>query len=359
MSKINVIVTGASGGGVGEQIMKALKLSNLDLMIIATDVKGRSKGLVQADKGYIVPFSREKDYIPTILNLCDKHDVKVLFPGSEAELTVLSKNRDLFEEKGILLPINSDTVIDICTDKSKTMKFLKDNGFSFPRNVTIKAIEDIDKIDFLPVVIKPSIGGGGSKDIMIAQTQKEVALFCTYLLTIYPEFIVQEYVGTPDSEYTVGVLNSMQGEFINSIAVHKSIETALNNRIRIENRTGEESLGKHLVVSSGISEGYIDKFEFITQECEKIVQKLGAKAAINVQCRLYEGKVYIFEINPRFSGTTSIRALVGYNEPEVLIRQHVLNEQIEPNFSYDKGYIGRGLEEVFIDPSKFEIAGIK
>ena len=357
MSLINVIVTGASGGGVGEQIMKALRLSTLSLNIIATDVKGASKGLVQADKGYIVPFSREESYIPTILSLCDKHDVKVLFPGSEAELTVLSKHRSLFKEKGILLPINSEKVIDICTDKSKTMDFLEKNGFVFPKNVTIKSMDDIQKIDFLPVVIKPSIGGGGSKDIMVAQTEKEVELFCTYLLNIYPEFIVQEYVGRPDSEYTVGVLNSMDGEFINSIAVHKSIETALNNRIRIENRTGIEKLGKHLVVSSGISEGYIDSFPEITKECERIVQKLGAKAAINVQCRLYEGKVYIFEINPRFSGTTSIRALVGYNEPEILIRKHILNEDIKQRFSYGKGYIGRGLEEVFIDPSQFEYIG--
>jgi carbamoyl-phosphate synthase large subunit len=349
MRKINVIVTGASGGGVGEQIMKALKLSSLNLTIIATDVKSTSKGIIQADKGFVVPFSSEKDYLPTILNLCKKYSVEVVFPGSEAELSVLSKNRHLFEDKGILLPINPEDVIDICTDKTKTMDFLEKNRFAFPKSRTIKSVNDIAKIDFLPVVIKPSIGGGGSKDIMIAQNKNEIEFFCTYLLNIYPEFIVQEYVGTPDSEYTVGILNSLDGEFINSIAVHKSIETALNNRVRVENRTNISQLGKHLVVSSGISEGFIDSFPEITQECEKVVLKLGAQAAINVQCRLYRGKVYIFEINPRFSGTTSIRALVGYNEPEVLIRKHIFGEEIKQRFSYGKGYIARGLEEVLID----------
>lgn len=348
MEKISVLVTGASGGGVGEQIIKALKLSSLNLEIITTNVNKNSKGLLDGDIGYIVPYASDDKYIPIILELCSKHNIKVLFPGSEAELTVIGKNREIFRQKGILVPINDEEVIDICTDKTKTMKFLEENGFDFPKNITIKCEDDVKKIDFLPVVIKPSIGGGGSKDIMIAQTKEEVDLFCKYLLNIYSEFIVQEYVGTPDSEYTVGVLNTMDGEFINSIAVHKSIETALNNRIKIKNRTGIESLGKNLVVSSGISEGYVDKFPQVTTVCEDIVKKLGAKAAINVQCRLYENKVYVFEINPRFSGTTSIRALMGYNEPEVLIRKHILGENIIPNFQYETGYVSRGLNEIKI-----------
>ncbi len=304
---------------------------------------------MDGDIGYIVPYASDVTYIPTIIELCNKYDIKVLFPGSEAELTVIGKNREIFRQKGILVPINDEEVIDICTDKTKTMKFLEENGFDFPKNITIKCEDDVKKIDFLPVVIKPSIGGGGSKDIMIAQTKEEVDLFCKYLLNIYSEFIVQEYVGTPDSEYTVGVLNTMDGDFINSIAVHKSIETALNNRIKIKNRTGIESLGKNLVVSSGISEGYVDKFPQVTTVCEDIVKKLGAKAAINVQCRLYENKVYVFEINPRFSGTTSIRALMGYNEPEVLIRRHILGEIIERNFKYQSGYVARGLQEVLVE----------
>ncbi|PUE63766.1 ATP-grasp domain-containing protein [Arcobacter caeni] len=349
MNKINVMVTGASGGGVGEQIIKALKLSTLNLNIITTDINKNSKGLREGDFGYIVPFANSENYIDKILELCEKHTIKVLFPGSEAELTVLSKHRNIFEDKDILLPINSDEVIDICTDKTKTMNFLRDNGFDFPQSITIQSIKDIEKIKFIPAVIKPSIGAGGSKDIMIAQTYDEVKLFSTYLLNMYNEFIVQEYVGTPDSEYTVGILNSMDGEFINSIAIHKSIETALNNRIRIKNRTGNEQLGKNLVISSGISEGFVDKFPDITSICEKVIKKLGASAAINVQCRYYNKKVYIFEINPRFSGTTSIRALMGYNEPEILIRKHILNEEIKKSFEYKKGYVSRGLVEVKIN----------
>ena len=55
--------------------------------------------------------------------------------------------------------------------------------------------------------------------------------------------------------------------------------------------------------------------------------------------------VYVFEINPRFSGTTHLRAMVGYNEPDMIVRRHVLGQQLEVRFPYQSATILRGLEE--------------
>jgi len=76
---------------------------------------------------------------------------------------------------------------------------------------------------------------------------------------------------------------------------------------------------------------------------------MGCRGSVNVQCRFVDGKVYVFEINPRFSGTTSLRAMVGYNEPDTLIRRHLLGEDIAPHFEYKTGFIMRGLKEAFIN----------
>jgi len=38
--------------------------------------------------------------------------------------------------------------------------------------------------------------------------------------------------------------------------------------------------------------------------------------------------VEIFEVHPRFSGSTSIRAQVGFNEPDLLIRNYIHGEPI-------------------------------
>jgi carbamoyl-phosphate synthase large subunit len=53
----------------------------------------------------------------------------------------------------------------------------------------------------------------------------------------------------------------------------------------------------------------------------------------------------VFEINPRFSGTTSLRAMKGYNEPDCLLRKHLFGEEIKVRFDYGSGLILRSLCE--------------
>jgi carbamoyl-phosphate synthase large subunit len=352
-NRIPVMVTGIGGGGLGEQILKALRLSTLNYTIIGGDMSAASKGLAEVDIGYILPAANDPDYIPTVLAVCRKHKIEALFAGSEPELKVMSRERKTITDAGVFLPINPQQVIDICTDKFKTVEFLKENNFSYPETVKVTSLSDIEKVSFYPAVLKPSIGGGGSANLMIAQTREELYSFCSFLLSIYPEFIIQEYVGTPDAEYTVGVLVSMDGELINSIALKRSILSALGNRLKIPNRTSRKELGPILAISSGISQGEIDRFPQVTKGCEELATRIDARGAINIQCRLIGDKIYVFEINPRFSGTTSLRAMVGYNEPDILLRRHVLGESIIPHFTYKKGIIVRGLQEFIVRNSDF------
>lgn len=347
--KITVMVTGVGGGGHGEQILKALRLGDLKYKVVGADMSPHSKGLTEVDIPYLLPAATDPIYIDSLLSVCKKHNVQVLFHGSEAELKVMSQRRVDIEKEGVFLPINPAHVIATCMDKFETMNFLSRHNFFYPQTVLISSSSDLQQVDFLPAILKPSIGSGGSANVMLAQTSEELKLFGEYLLNIYPSFIVQEYVGKADSEFTVGVLCSMDGELINSIAIQRYILSSLSNRIKITNRTGKQEFGETLVVSSGISQGKIGKFPEVTEYCEQVALALGCRGVVNIQCRYVAGKVYIFEINPRFSGTTSLRAMVGYNEPDILIRHHLMGEKIEPNFTYKSGCIMRGLQETFID----------
>jgi len=247
-----------------------------------------------------------------------------------------------------LLLINSSEVIDACMDKWRTVQLLQSNGFTVPRSFLIESEKDISQVDVLPVVIKPAIGGGGSYNVYIAQDEEELHFFCKFILKQKMFPLVQEYIGTPDDEYTVGVLTTLDGKLVNSIAVKRYILSGLSAKIKTRNRTEKEYLSDILAISSGISQGIIDDYKEVREVCEQIAIKLEAKGPINIQCRFWNGKVYPFEINPRFSGTTSLRAMVGYNEPDILIRHHLLGEPITPHFPYRKGYIMRGLSEQYI-----------
>jgi carbamoyl-phosphate synthase large subunit len=351
---IRVLVTSVGGAGIGEQILKALRLAKTtSYTIVGGDMSPHSKGLLEVDHPYILPAAGDPSYLPALLKLCDKHRVTVLFPGSEPELKVISAARQMFEDQGIFLPINPDRVIELCLDKVKTCDFLETHGFDVSVHKQITSVGDLENWETLPVVLKPSRSGGGSVNVYLAQTREELLTFGRYLLSLYSEFIAQEYVGTPESEFTVGVLVGMDGELLNSIAVNRNILIGLSNRIKVPNRTGRNDLGPVLALSTGISQGTIGRFPEVTEPCERLAESLGSRGTINIQCRLVNGKIYVFEINPRFSGTTSLRAMVGYNEPDVLIRRQLLGERIIPHFPYGSGVITRGLAETLMEGQEF------
>jgi len=342
------MVTAVGGGGVGEQIIKALRLSNKGYYIIGVDIQELSKGFSEVDKAYIVPPADNLDYINLIFDICEKENVNVLFCGSEAELKRISPERNRFTERGILFPYNNQETLDLCFDKLSTTKWLEDNNFRFPNTQLVSSPKELLTINDFPVVLKPHLNSGGSANVFVVQDDNELSLFGTYLFSIYNAFIVQQYIGSVYDEYTVGVLLDMEGNLINSIAVRKNILSGLSNKIRVKNRTAKIELGDTLAISSGVSQGEIGSFPIITKQCEDIALRMKCVSAINIQCRVVDNRVYVFEINPRFSGTTSLRAIVGYNEPDVLIQKHFFNYAPELHFEYKNGVVLRGLSEQLI-----------
>ncbi len=347
---IRVLITGVGGGGNGEQMLKALRLAPAVYHIIGTDISPLSTGLYQADEGYTVPRADDRSYIATLLDLCAARNVKALIAGSEPEMLVISRNRSLFAEIGVLVLLNTEDIITLCMDKWKTFAFLQERGFSVPRSFLINDLSIVEEIDtdMFPVVIKPASNGGGSRHAYIAQDRDELRFFCNYIMKDGLDPIVQEYVGTPDSEYTVGVLSTFDGVFVNSIAVKRDLTIGMSVRLKVRNRTQKSDLSSSLIISSGYSQGQIDIFPEVCGVCENIAAALKSRGPLNIQCRYFKGKVYTFEINPRLSGTSSLRAMVGFNEPDILIRHHLMGESAATRFSYRSGNIMRGLSEIYI-----------
>ena len=349
-----VMVTAIGGGGHGEQILKALQMVKAGrYRIVGADMNPNCPQFALTDERIVLPPAATPDYIDRLLEACSRFSVQVLFHGCEPELRVFSQNRARIESAGILLPINSAETIELCMNKLATMRFLRDRGFDPPKCWAVTSLSELDEIDSFPVILKPSVGSGGSANVHIAQSPRELRL-CAELLELKQpgvSFLIQEYVGTSDDEYTVGVLHDLDGQFLNSVGLRREIKSMLNIRLKEANKTGRSELGPSLVISSGISHGKIGPYPEVTRTCEAIARALGARGAINIQCRLVNGKVKVFEINPRFSGTTSIRAMMGYNEPDVLIRKHLLGETITPRFHYDSGVVMRTIAEHLIERS--------
>lgn len=345
---IRAIVTATGSASVGEQILKALHLSSLPFYRIACDCTPYSAGATLADDFFVLPRAADPHYAEQLLDVCRTQHADVLFIGSEAELMAVSPHRAEFARDGIFLPLQPDKVLQRCLDKAGLYEALNALGFSTPWYRRVLSPADLAEIPGFPLVFKPSKQSGGSADVYIVRQRDELHFFSSYLLERHGEFVAQEYVGTPADEFTVGVLQDMGGELMGSIALHRDLSMSFSRRLRTANTTGRTELGDQLVISSGISQGVLGGFPDVCGPCTTIATALGGRGPMNIQCRFAEGKLCLFEINPRFSGTTSLRALGGWNEPEMLVRRHILGELSLPPYYHRTVRIGRRLEEVII-----------
>jgi carbamoyl-phosphate synthase large subunit len=338
------MITGVGGGGNGEQLIKALKLSQNPYYLIGADITPVSRGFSFVHDKYVLPPASDPNYVESLVEVCKKAKADVLFTGSEPELKRVSDVQDQIRNEGIFLPMNPKSVIDICMDKSKTMDFLQSNGFSFQKRKQLRNRRFTGNND-VSCGAETSIGGGGSANTFIAQDQKELELFGNWMLNIYPRFIIQEYVGNADCEYTVGVLSDMEGVLINSIAVKKILLSALSNRLKIRSRYSDELL----VISNGISQGQIGRFPEVTSQCEVIAQKIGSRSAVNIQLRFVTENVLSLRLIRDIPVHPLSAQWLDIMNRILLIRKYLLHETIEPHFPYKEGYIMRGLDETFVE----------
>lgn len=346
---IRVLVTGVSGGSIGEQVCKSLRLGRHPYQIISTNTSLNATRVIRADVVEVLPLASSSDYIEKLLGLVERYDVQFLIPGSEPELIKLSGNLNAFASSDVKLLINAPQVISTCVDKQLTFDFLTDSGFHVPRTVMLEKVQDeIIPPMYFPCIIKPAQGSGGSASTFLAQDEEELRFFIRYLIKYGYRPLIQEYIPDAENEYTVGILHSPQGNLLGTVVLRRQILSGLSNRIRIANQTRRGEMGKILAVSSGISQGEIVDFEPVRLVAEKIAQAIGSVGPLNIQGR-WDGSQFIpFEINPRFSGTAPMRALAGFNEPERMIEAWLGIKRDEEPVSARPGSCIRGLTEYFI-----------
>ena len=160
--QLSIMVTAIGGGGHGEQILKALRLAKGDrYRIIGADANPDCPQFAWVDERVQLPLASNPEYIGALLHACDRFGVKALFHGCEPELKQMSTHREEIEGRGILLPINSAAVIDTCMNKEATNRRLAALGFDAPRYLRASSRDDLTKVNWFPVVVKPAVGGGG------------------------------------------------------------------------------------------------------------------------------------------------------------------------------------------------------
>ena len=299
---MKILVTGA-GSLLGQGIVKSLKKINMKLHIIAVDPNPYSAGLFWVNEQYIVPYADSPNYLSSIKKLLLKTKPNFLFIGTDVELLILSKNKKTLEKNfNVKIIVSKTKVIEIANDKLKTSEFLKKNGFNYPITVEPKnnfLLNSLILKKGFPLIAKPKVG---ARSFQVYKVNTEIELYEKLKKIKSP--IVQEYIGSSSKEYTASALY-FNNKYQASIILRRDLRDGNTYRSYFVNN----KLFKKRVI-----------------EWTEAIKPFGP---INFQFRLNKnGEPVIFEINARFSGTTPLRSLMGFNEVEMCIRKLAFNQNI-------------------------------
>lgn len=253
--------------------------------VVGTDTNAYNPASKFVDKFYEVPKYYENNYINSVIDICNKENIKLLIPLYEKEFDLLCRKRNTLENLGVKLLLSDSNIINICNDKLNTYTFFKKYKILTPEIYSNCSKEDAEKV--LPIVIKP-IDGMGSKGVYIAKSYEEMCFFKKYV----ENSMLQKFVS--GTEYTIDVLCDFDGNIISAVP-----------RQRIEVIAGEVSKSKTIK-----DDNIISKTKQVIEALNKEGKVIGP---ITVQCILNEENPYFIEINCRFGGGVPLTFEAGVN----------------------------------------------
>lgn len=329
VATITVLVTGVGSGSTGEQVYKALRLGRRRYRLVVANVDLEHTAVAPDAQRVELPPAAHDEYIDALAAAANTLEAQFIVPGSDPELWRVADGRAELAVLTAATPLVNDAqTIMVCRDKGATAAAIQRAGCKAPATIECDDLDDAVRAVQngalrYPVVVKPRHGGGGSANVYLAQDAAELRFFAGYILGQGVPLLLQEYVGDPQSEFTLGVLHYTDGAFAGSFTLRRELTSLLSTRLRVPNRTGRRELGPWLAVSSGFTQGASGDFPEVREAAEAVAATLGSTGPLNVQGRWVDGQLYVFEVNPRFSGTEAMRAMAGWNAPEALINCHL------------------------------------
>jgi carbamoyl-phosphate synthase large subunit len=319
--KKNILVTGTGGRSVGSGILHALLRSSPEVTkrwnVVSSDAMGFAWGLYKTRDSVLLPMAGDATYIDQLTRVLDRYRIDALVPGTQQEIDVISKNLDNIRNTTVI--INDKRLIPLMMDKYVLQEKLRD--LCLPQ-IDTRPVSEWEKVAGqygYPLIVKPTADTGGSKGVYLVEDVHAMKKL-KQELDLSSGSCVQPYIGSPEEEYTVGVLTDKDGELIDSIVIKREL-------LGLSLLTSKNVGGRRYAVSTGYSQGYVIQHDVIQRFCEKLALDLGSRGPLNIQLRMSEGVPFVFEIHPRFSGTTPIRADVGFNEVDILLRNYLFGEK--------------------------------
>ena len=296
-SRKKVVILGGGPNRIGQGIefdyacvhaAFALKEEGIESIMVNCNPETVSTDYDTSDKLYFEPLYRE-DVLEVIMKEQEKGNllgVIVQF-GGQTPLKLCK----ILEDYNIPVIGTSPDKIDLAEDRDRFRTLLQELDLKQPKNtIRYKVSEIKDGIEELgyPVVIRPSnVLGGRAMSILYSHEDLAFYLQSNESVLLDGPILIDKYLQNA-TEIDVDVLSDGQQSFVAGIMEHVEYAGV---------HSGDSACS---IPSITISD---DLKKTIEESSLKLSEKLEIVGLMNIQYAIYEGELYVIEVNPRASRT--------------------------------------------------------
>ena len=325
MKQLTVMVTGA-GALLGQGVLRCLRMAQRPIRVITADPDYRAAGHWLGDFAVNIPMADDPEYLKSVEIILDREQVDILLIGTDVELPIFSEEKAYLAAKyGTKVVVSSPRVVEIANDKLMTSLFLEGAGFPFALSVSADnrtAIAELVRTIGFPLIAKPK-QGARSVGVFVVNSPAELSHVIGRT-----DLVVQELLPDIEGEYTAGCLVVKQ-KCAASVVLRRDLRDGNTYR------------------------AYADTSRRFDGEISAIAERLDCDGPCNFQFRIKNGRPIVFEIHARFSGTTPIRAMFGFNEVIAIVDYLNIGVPI-PEVTIKEGAVFRAWSDIYVDALQLE-----
>lgn len=316
-----VLVTGV-GALIGQGIIKSLRMAGIR-KVVGIDRKRNPYAEDVCDRFYQKPCDEKSPAFWEFLNtIIEKEAVDILIPGIEQDVFFFNEHRAEVGQLAVPIVLNTPLVISLGMDKWFLHNVLLETGsYAIPSFIGGNWADCLAALGEPPFLIKPRRGSGGQGQALVHHSED----FFYFRKKMRSEFMAQRLVGGDDEEYTVAVFGYGDGD--------SSDPVTLRRRIGLGGATWQAET--------------VEQNEVIDNAVAVLNRAFRPMGPTNYQFRQEGDFLYLLEINPRISASTSLRAAFGYNEATMCV-EHYIHGKRFGNVGMRQGRAVRYIEDYIV-----------
>ena len=296
----NVLITSAGRRGVLVGLFQeALGKLSPGGSVYGSDLQPKlSSACHLADGVFASPPIQDPTYIDRLLKFSQSHEIGIIVPTIDTDLLLLAENQQRFLDVGTAVVISDAGLVGRCRDKRLAPQLFAQYGIASPQ------IVDPHEGSAFPLIAKP-FDGSSSSNLHIIGGRGEMR---PELLSD-PSLVFFEYLSPFEhDEYTLDMYFDRCGAL-----------KCLVPRLRIATRAGE------------VSKSQTVKIDGLDALRKSFAHVEGARGCLTAQIfiRRKDRQHFGIEVNARFGGGYPLSCEAGANFPEWIVREYLMNEQVE------------------------------